>query len=197
MFANSSASLDVLINITFLFYVSNLILEVIQCWKWISFNLIDLGAVQYLCWLFFTIYGMITPCDIIFLKFGHMDWFVCESIQLIPQNLNSFNLCSQIWTYGLIIWWIERVSIHHWITSIRHLNIYDFVGKYAQHTLRKFCWYNEVNIATSAFYQALLLFSFPEFNQPIQLNFDRKLTEAMIYTGLSRFCWECTSAFQR
>ncbi len=31
---------------------------------------------------------------------------------------------------------------------------------------------------------------FPAFNQPIQLNIDRKLTETMIYSG-SYFFWEC------
>ena len=32
---------------------------------------------------------------------------------------------------------------------------------------------------------------FPAFNQPIQLNIDRKLTEMMIYSGMSYFLWEC------
>ena len=56
--------------------------------------------------------------------------FVCLPSKLKHPN-PRFSICvkqskkwrhiSQIWTYGLIIWWIERVSIwfiHHWITSI-------------------------------------------------------------------------------
>ncbi len=38
------------------------------------------------------------------------------------QQSKEWRHISQIWTYGLIIWWIERVSIwfiHHWITSNR------------------------------------------------------------------------------
>ncbi len=32
---------------------------------------------------------------------------------------------------------------------------------------------------------------FPAFNHPTQLNIDRKLTEMMIYSGMSYFFWEC------
>ncbi len=84
------------------------VIEAIQYGKRILVKLIDFGAIQYYILLFSTIYGMMTACDITFIIFGHMDWFV-----------------SQIWTYGLIILWIERVSIwfiHPWITS----NTFDY-----------------------------------------------------------------------
>ena len=54
-------------------------------------NLIDLGAVQYLFSLFFTIYGMMTTCDVSFLKFGHVDWFSCS---INPTHPSYINLCS-------------------------------------------------------------------------------------------------------
>ncbi len=38
---------------------------------------------------------------------------------------------------------------------------------------------------------------FPAFNQPIQLNIDRKLTEMMIYSGVSYFFWECMEKTQK
>ena len=34
--------------------------------------------------------------------------------------------------------------------------------------------------------------AFPDFNQPTQLNIDRKVTEMMIYSGGSYFFWKCT-----
>ena len=50
-----------------------MVIEVIQYGKWILLNLIDFGAIQYYLYLILTIYGVMTPCDITFIIFGHLD----------------------------------------------------------------------------------------------------------------------------
>ncbi len=61
-----------------------LLLEMIQNDKSFCINLIDLGTFQFLFWIIFALYGMMTPCDVSFIIFGHMDWF--------PQNQSNWFL---------------------------------------------------------------------------------------------------------
>ncbi len=102
--------------------------------------------------------------DTLWHHFSHFSLFglICvESIQLkqhviiLWKKSKEWRHISQIWTYGLIIWWIERVSIwfiHHWITSIndgRHINClslltWDYVmqGRFDKPTLQT--WYSAI-----------------------------------------------------
>ncbi len=61
-------------------------------------NLIDLGAIQYLFYLCFTIYGMMTPSDIIINGF-HLH---AIKIELPPYGVMSFFSNLDIWIDYLV-----------------------------------------------------------------------------------------------
>ena len=72
---------------------SGIVLEVIQNDKSFCINLIDLGTFQLLFRIIFTLYGMITPCDVTFIIFGYLDWFPWIN-PIDSSKPNIFNLCS-------------------------------------------------------------------------------------------------------
>ncbi len=78
-----------------------------------SVNLIDLGAIQHLFSLFFTIYGMMTYAITGNLRKNVKFQFfrVRMEKKYFIFIIDALKYISQIWTYGLIIWCIERVSI--------------------------------------------------------------------------------------
>ena len=64
-----------LLEWTIIFGLNSIQIEMIQNDKSFCINLIDLGTFQSLFWIIFTLYGRMTPCDVSFLKIGHLDWF--------------------------------------------------------------------------------------------------------------------------
>ncbi len=65
----------------------------IQNDKSFCINLIDLGTFQLLFWIIFTLFGMMTPCDVTFIIFGHVDWFLWFN-PIDSSKVQHFNLCS-------------------------------------------------------------------------------------------------------